>query len=417
MYYQSEVLGEPITWLMPHAFTQALPREVDFRVMITFLEFYEVFVKFVLFKLYHSKGWQYPPVIDKKLDAEGCCLLSLKSEDVANSSTKAVQNGETQDALVESKSKKADDKDVQEIDLSMIKKSSKGNDEADDDSDDDFDISVPLQAAFSDLQNFSDEGNQADQEEEKRIFQQKAESDSNQDETNVQLFSKLVFFINREVPLGWLQLCITAFGGRIGWDGPLSPISVDDARITHHIIDRPIQGKTLLSREYIQPQWVFDCINAKILLPVRLYAPGTTLPPHLSPFVDDEKQGYMPRYREEIKKLQSQSKGAIEDGNTVNTESNDELEESDIDEEEENADKNKKDAKKPVSKKRKEVESEDEEDSDDREDEEEESEAEEVEDVDFSKSKKGPKGVVYQKIREATEVRADFTLSLQLFSH
>ena len=78
VYFQAEVMGEAITWLTPHPFTQTVPREVDVRVMITFLEFYEVFLKFVLFKLYHSQGLRYPPVEDQCMKDAGCFLLAVK---------------------------------------------------------------------------------------------------------------------------------------------------------------------------------------------------------------------------------------------------------------------------------------------------------------------------------------------------
>ena len=37
--------GEAITWLVPHALSQVLPVDVDYRVMLTFLEFYEARTK------------------------------------------------------------------------------------------------------------------------------------------------------------------------------------------------------------------------------------------------------------------------------------------------------------------------------------------------------------------------------------
>jgi Pescadillo N-terminus len=52
--------------------------QVDVRVMITFLEFYEVFMKFVLFKLYHTQGLRYPPTEDQQLKEAGCFLLAIK---------------------------------------------------------------------------------------------------------------------------------------------------------------------------------------------------------------------------------------------------------------------------------------------------------------------------------------------------
>ena len=46
--------------------------------MITFLEFYEVLMKFVLFKLYHTQGIRYPPTEDQALKDAGCFLLAIK---------------------------------------------------------------------------------------------------------------------------------------------------------------------------------------------------------------------------------------------------------------------------------------------------------------------------------------------------
>lgn len=53
-------------------------------------------------------------------------------------------------------------------------------------------------------------------------------------------------------------------------------------RITHQIIDRPkILGQPIIAREYVQPQWVYDCINIRALIPTEEYGVGKKLPPHL----------------------------------------------------------------------------------------------------------------------------------------
>ena len=83
IYYQAEVMGEKITWLVPHKFSQELPSDVDYRVMLTFLDFYEVFLSFVFFRLYGSLGLRYPPTISSEKDEMGAYLYSVSTEPLA----------------------------------------------------------------------------------------------------------------------------------------------------------------------------------------------------------------------------------------------------------------------------------------------------------------------------------------------
>lgn len=82
IYYQAEIMGEKITWLVPHKFSQDLPDDVDYQVMLTFLDFYEVFLSFVLYRLYNSLGLKYPPVIDSEKDNTGSYMYSLQTEEI-----------------------------------------------------------------------------------------------------------------------------------------------------------------------------------------------------------------------------------------------------------------------------------------------------------------------------------------------
>ena len=129
------------------------------------------------------------------------------------------------------------------------------------------------------------------------------------------LFSKCVFYLSREVPRDSLEFVIRASGGQLGWDAVLgadSPLSESDPRITHHLIDRPaltpVQKTYEGKREFVQPQWIYDCVNTRALLKIRGlgavqadgenmelgYGVNCTLPAHLSPFVEYKDGMYKP---------------------------------------------------------------------------------------------------------------------------
>ena len=45
---------------------------------------------------------------------------------------------------------------------------------------------------------------------------------------------------------------------------------------------------------------MFDSVNARTLLPVEDYFPGVILPPHLSPFVEEEEGDYVPPEKQKM---------------------------------------------------------------------------------------------------------------------
>nr|KAF6466997.1 pescadillo ribosomal biogenesis factor 1 [Rousettus aegyptiacus] len=126
-------------------------------------------------------------------------------------------------------------------------------------------------------------------------------------EKHKKLFEGLKFFLNREVPREALAFIIRSFGGDVSWDKSLcigATYDVTDSCITHQIVDRPGQQTPVIGRYYVQPQWVFDSVNARLLLPVADYFPGVQLPPHLSPFVSEKEGDYVPPEKLKLLALQ-----------------------------------------------------------------------------------------------------------------
>jgi pescadillo protein len=257
--------------------------------MLTFLELYQTLLGFVFFKLFTDINLVYPPKLDEMLDENGAGIGALLLEESGKGLV--VVRGET-DEEVEKKRVYAKDvrKQIKSIGLG-------GNDaaEAAAVAEDEAMGSAVVIGTTDDI--------------ELDVFPTTSTSDILQPEivtSTTSLFSSYFFYLSREVTRPTLEFIIRSFGGQVGWDAVLgagSPFLENDPRITHHIVDRPVvPGSAPRShpgkRTYVQPQWVVDCLNRKTLLPADQYAPGAVLPPHLSPFVDEdavrERGGYVP---------------------------------------------------------------------------------------------------------------------------
>ncbi|ODV82389.1 Pescadillo [Suhomyces tanzawaensis NRRL Y-17324] len=271
VYYQANVKGEEIRWLVPFKFPTNIPTDVDFRIMLTFLEFYSTLLHFTLFRLYNDAGLIYPPTIDieKLKGIGGLSSYVLQSKDQG---VNALLPG-----------KKAVQQDVGEgksLSKEEISKALEADEEEEDEEDKEENVEeIQLDEFTASNKTTGD------------LLEQPSKYAS----PTSTLFSKFVFYVGREVPLDILELCILSCGGSI-----VSEIALDDLKInqpeafkaldlsniTHQIVDRPKLSQKVGGRTYIQPQWVFDCINKSELLPVGQYSPGEVLPPHLSPWGD-----------------------------------------------------------------------------------------------------------------------------------
>ncbi|CAG0878883.1 unnamed protein product [Darwinula stevensoni] len=234
IYYQAEILGQIITWVVPHQFSYKHPHghNVDFKVMNTFTEFYMTLMSCVNFRLYHLLNIHYPPKLQGVVGVE----------------------------------------DTEENPSDLISCLSQP-----------LSRTAPAEVDDACLDEFPTE------EDPDRLEEAKRELEKTKKLQN--LFRGLRFFLNREVPRESLVFVIRSFGGMVSWDATVhlgATFQEDDPSITHQIVDRPTITKQHMSRYYIQPQWVYDSVNAKELLPVSSYFPGAVLPPHLSPFVPEE---------------------------------------------------------------------------------------------------------------------------------
>merc|ERR1719481_1111291 len=156
------------------------------------------------------------------------------------------------------------------------------------------------------------------------------------------LFKGAKVFLNREVPREPLVFMIRAFGGQVSWDASLAAgatFAEDDKGVTHQVCDRPRDSVQMkhIGRDYVQPQWVFDSINHRKLLPVHKYFLGEVLPPHLSPFLKEETRigDYQPPEEKKLRGLMNDAEEEEDQEEDVEDEGSEEEDKEESEDEEE----------------------------------------------------------------------------------
>ena len=310
IYYQAVIQGQEILWLVPYRFVQKITGDVDLRIMGTFIEFYKTLLGFVNFRLYTSIGLVYPPKFSSGSDDRGGDLNAFtlegsalgRSNDTENTSTENNEEAKETSKLAQAEADKlvdlADPEENQKDEMNTaLTTPTSGEREAD--------------QTFDKFEAVAEDADVLPQPE-----------SNTTDQTSI--FEPFTFYLSRETPRGPLEFLLKAFGcKRVGWDSVLGDgaytTDESDSRITHQIVDRPSlpndasrngnneskgsgipnhgpvpSGNRILGRTYVQPQWVWDSVNAGKLQRPDLYAPGATLPPHLSPWVKPKKGQYDP---------------------------------------------------------------------------------------------------------------------------
>lgn len=247
IYYQVCIQGQTITFIVPHKFSFPERSDIDYSVMRTFTEFYINLLGFVNFRLFQSLNIYYPPKlnIDRKCKesdvkyTEGTEFLDRAWEHIASLNR----------PLLRSKTDPIESKEQEQLEYF----------------DDDLGYHQLIQ------------------------FQK--------------LFEGQKVFLSREVPRDSLTFVIRSFGGQVSWnklDSIDSTFDENDESITYQLVDREKVNKKYLNRQYVQPQWIYDSVNARRLLPAEDYFPGVKLPPHLSPFVQTKEGDYVPPEQEAL---------------------------------------------------------------------------------------------------------------------
>jgi pescadillo protein len=270
-YYQAEIMGQTVTWVIPHPFSYDHPQGVDLRLMSIFVEFYTTMLGFVNFRLYHNLNLQYPPSLSGTVRDHMPDQVDQDQDNAEEQDNNKDDAEETEEMIRER---------VSALNHSLLRT-----------------VVQADEVEMDHIPTGSDDESKLEAAREEAANVKKLQI----------LFKGKKFFLGREIPREPLVFMVRAFGGEVSWDftaAPGSTFQADDSTITHQISDRPRDSIDMkhINRFYVQPQWVFDSINRRELLPVHKFFLGEPLPPHLSPFLSEDRRigDYIPPEEKEM---------------------------------------------------------------------------------------------------------------------
>ncbi|WVQ77974.1 hypothetical protein IAT38_000055 [Cryptococcus sp. DSM 104549] len=330
VYYECDVPGQGgeivrVRWLEGYEFQQHVPHDVDFRILLTFLDLYRTMIGFVLFKLYTDENLVYPPPLDVELDEQGESVGAFR--------------------LVERKVAAGADGTAQ-VSKKAVRKAIKGIKAAGGNADVEMDEDVEEDAEEAE-EDFVERPSKEQEVEDVATAPLTtynsllATSSTPSTSRQTLLFSPFTFYLSRETSSRTWEFVIRAMGGKVvtSLSAPTPGEAANADAITHVIIDRPMTAERMREMEagrkwtWVQPQWVADSVNKGKVISSEGYAPGQLLPPHLSPW-DGEGEVYRPWLEE-----QGGEAAEGEDGEEVEAAEEDEVDEdASSDEEVEKAD-------------------------------------------------------------------------------
>jgi pescadillo protein len=286
-YFQANVKGQQITWLVPHQVMQNTPKDVDYNIMSTFVQFYESLAKFVTFKVAKDEGLEYPPLIGD--DGERAQVKAVFGALTAAKDAK-LQNKQQKKGAAVAMAGAAGKKQAASVKVSDAAAAGDAAESAADAAE----TAAAAANAATDAAGDTGAFHALDPEALPLMDALAAKQAA--------VFRGLTFLVSREVPFEPVAFVIRAGGGVALSESFITAEQAKAAVFTHQVVDRPKLLAFLPSRRYVQPQWVFDCFNERHVLPTEPYGVGAKLPPHLSPFVNDEKAGYVPEQRNVLRR-------------------------------------------------------------------------------------------------------------------